>query len=97
MRAIKRVEIITDALEIERVAQLLEQHGVTGYTIIRDVIGKGERGIRRGDELSGVFKNSYLLTTCEPEQLPAIVEAVRPILKQRGGVCLVSDAMWVKH
>ncbi|MCX7938246.1 MAG: hypothetical protein N2545_02245 [Thermoflexales bacterium] len=70
---------------------------MTGYTIIRDVIGKGERGIRRGDELSGVFKNSYLLTTCEPEQLPAIVEAVRPILKQRGGVCLVSDAMWVKH
>ncbi len=97
MRPIKRVEIITDALEIERVAQLLEQHGVTGYTIIRDVIGKGERGIRRGDELSGVFKNSYLLTTCEPEQLPAIVEAVRLILQQRGGVCLVSDAMWVKH
>ncbi|MCS6774687.1 MAG: transcriptional regulator [Anaerolineae bacterium] len=97
MQAIKRVEIITDALEIERVAQVLEQHGVTGYTIIRDVIGKGERGIRRGDELSGVFRNSYLLTTCEPQQLPAIVEAVRPILKLRGGVCLVSDAMWVKH
>ncbi|GIV85261.1 MAG: hypothetical protein KatS3mg052_2268 [Candidatus Roseilinea sp.] len=97
MRAIKRIEVVTDALEIERVAQVLEQHGVSGYTIVPDVIGKGERGIRRGDELSGVFKNSYLLSTCDESQLPAIIEAIRPILKQRGGVCLVSDAWWVQH
>ncbi|MFN4293358.1 MAG: P-II family nitrogen regulator [Thermoflexales bacterium] len=97
MRAIKRIEIVTDALEIERVAQVLEQHGVSGYTIVPHVVGKGERGIRRGDELSGVFKNSYLLTTCDESQLPALIEAIRPILRQRGGICLVSDAWWVQH
>jgi nitrogen regulatory protein PII len=97
MQAIKRIEIITDALEMRELCRVLEAHGVTGYTIIRDVIGKGERGVRAGDELTDVFKNSYLLTTCQADQLEALVEAIRPILRRRGGVCLVSDAYWVKH
>lgn len=97
MQAIKRIEIITDVLEMREVCRLLEAHGVTGYTIIRDVVGKGERGVQLGDELTDVCKNSYLLTTCDAEQLEAIVEMIRPILKKCGGVCLVSDALWVKH
>ena len=97
MQAIKRIEIITDALEMREVCRVLESRGVTGYTIIRDVVGKGERGMQLGDELSDVFKNSYLLTTCQADELQALVEAIRPILKRRGGVCLISDAWWVKH
>ncbi len=97
MRPIKRVEIITDTVEMNAVVRVLERHGVSGYTIVGDVIGKGERGMRLGDELSGVFQNSYLLTTCEPEQIEALIEAIRPILQRRGGVCLVSDAWWVRH
>jgi len=97
MRPIKRVEIITDTVEMNAVVRVLERHGVSGYTIVGDVIGKGERGMRLGDELSGVFQNSYLLTACEPEQIDAVIEAIRPILQRRGGVCLVSDAWWVRH
>jgi hypothetical protein len=26
-----------------------------------------------------------------------IVEILRPLLSQRGGICLVSDAQWVRH
>lgn len=97
MKTVKRVEIITDALEMREVCRVLEESGVSGYTIIREVTGKGERGVQLGDELTDVFKNSYLLTACGPEQIEAIVEAIRPLLKKRGGVCLVSDAQWVRH
>jgi len=97
MQIVKRIEIVTDALEMKAVREVLEAHGISGYTIIKDVIGKGERGVQFGDELTDVFKNSYLLTTCPPEQVDEIVEAIRPLLKKRGGVCLISDAQWVIH
>jgi hypothetical protein len=37
------------------------------------------------------------LIACSEDEANRIVEIVRPILKRFGGVCLVSDAMWVKH
>jgi len=97
MQAAKKVEIICDSVEVNNLIKILEAAGATGYTIIRDVIGKGGRGIRRGDELTDVFKNSMIITVCDPDQIPAIVEAIRPVLKRFGGVCLVSDSLYVIH
>jgi nitrogen regulatory protein PII len=97
MQDIKRVEIVTDSLEMHEVTDIIDQLGISGYTLIKDVVGKGERGLQSGDELTGVFKNSLLLVACEAEKVPALVEAIRPILKKRGGICLVSDAQWVVH
>ncbi len=97
MQIVKRVEIITDALEMQAVTAVLEAHDISGYTLITNVTGKGERGVQSGDDLTDVFKNSYLLTTCLPEQIAELVKAIRPLLKKRGGVCLISDAQWVVH
>jgi nitrogen regulatory protein PII len=97
MMPIKKIEIIIDALELPEVLKLLDAAGVSGYTIIRDATGKGERGERSGGELSGTFINSYVMTACPPEQVSSVVEALRPILKRFGGVCLVSDAQWLIH
>ncbi len=97
MQTIKRVEIVTGSLEIQEVIKVIELIGITGYTLIKEVLGKGERGVQSGDELTGVFKNSLLLVACEAGKVPGLVEAIRPILKKRGGICLVSDAQWVIH
>lgn len=97
MEAIKRLEIITDAREMREVRVVLDRLGVAGYSVIREVTGCGERGEQSGDEISGVFTNSLLLTTCAPELLSALVEAIRPILRRSGGICLVSDALSVRH
>ena len=97
MEATKRIEIITDAHEMREVRAVLESLGVGGYSIIRDVTGRGERGEQSGDEVTGVFTNALLLTTCDAERLPQLVEAIRPILRRRGGVCLVTDALSVRH
>jgi hypothetical protein len=53
--------------------------------------------VQSGDELTGVVSNSLLLTTCAPERVAELVEVIRPALKRRGGICLVSDALWVRH
>lgn len=97
MQNVKRVEIVTDAREMREVRGALERAGVSGYTLIPQVQGRGERGEQSGDDLSDALSNAYLLVACEPHQVEAIVDIVRPILARRGGVCLVSDALWVKH
>ena len=97
MQPIKRVEIVTDSLEMREVIETIDSLGINGYTLIREVLGKGERGVQSGDELTGVFKNSLLLVACDTDKVPVLVEAIRPILKKRGGICLVSDAQWVVH
>ena len=97
MRPVKRIEIITNALKMREICSTLKAHGVTGYSLIHNVTGEGERGVQTGYDLSDAFKNSYLLTACAPEQVAELVEAVRPILHQSGGICLVSDAQWLIH
>lgn len=97
MQAVKRIEIVIDQQLLKRVTEILDNAGAEGYTVVNEVAGKGERGMRRGDALADVFTNCYILVACTPDMANAIVEALRPLLKQAGGMCLVSDAQWVKH
>ncbi len=98
MQAVKKVEIIIEYLELPRLLELIQKRGIAvGYTVIKEAVGSGGRGDRTGDGLSGELTNSYILIACSEDEALRIVEIVRPILKRFGGVCLVSDAMWVKH
>ena len=58
MQDVKKIEIVTDKLEMVEVCAVLEAHGIAEYTVISNVTGKGERGIQSGDDLTDVFKNS---------------------------------------
>ena len=98
MQAIKKVEIIIEYMEVPRLLEVLKKEVVpVGYTVIKEAFAAGGRGEMAGDGFSGEFTNSYLLIACSESEANRIVEIVRPILKRLGGVCLVSDAMWVKH
>jgi nitrogen regulatory protein PII len=97
MTSMKKVEIVIDALELSAVAEVLDAAGVSGYTVIREVTGKGSRGNRSGDDLTGALMNGYIFTACSEAQAGAVAEAIRPVLKRFGGVCLVTDCLWVDH
>lgn len=97
MEIVKKVEIVTISLEMSKVLEVLEEVGITGYTVIRDVIGKGERGLTANDLEKDVLSNRYVMTVCTAEQEELLVEAIRPILKKFGGVCIISDAKWIRH
>jgi nitrogen regulatory protein PII len=98
MTPMKRVEIVVGALELSEVSGVLDQAGVPGYTVLRDVTGKGDRGDRTGDDaLTGELKNGYIFCACTEAQARAVAEAVRPVLQRVGGVCLITDCMWVEH
>jgi nitrogen regulatory protein PII len=97
MTPVKRIDIVADSLGVPPLLRELDRLGVSGYTVIRDAVGRGERGVRAGDELTGALKNSYVLIACKPEEVEGILAAVRPVLERAGGIALVSDALWVVH
>lgn len=97
MQAVKKVEIIISSLEIEEILEILAVANVSGYTVMKNTSGKGDRGVAN-DDLGTVLSNSYIMTVCTNEkQLNQVIEDITPILKRVGGVCLVTDANWVLH
>ena len=97
MTPVKRLEIIIGAPEVPALLAALRANGVKGYSIFSPVTGAGERGERLNDEPGGGSGNACILTAVPSEQAPAVIEALRPIVKRRGGVFLVSDSLWVIH
>ena len=97
MTQIKRIEIVIDAAHTPELVATVKRAGATGYTLIKDVQGSGDRGDRSGDGLGNVYRNCYLLVASDEATTEAIVEATRPLIERHGGMCLVCDAMWVKH
>jgi nitrogen regulatory protein PII len=95
MHEVKRIEIFSDSVELNKILKVLDQQGVSSYTVIRNVVGKGVRGSVEGN-FDVVMENDYVIAFCLPEQVKPIAEAVRPILNKFGGSCFISDAMEIR-
>jgi len=97
MQEVKKVEIIVSSLELDEVIQILDTIKVSGYTVIKNTYGKGDRGISYND-LGREFSNTYIMTVCTNEkQLFYLVDELLPVLKRVGGVCLVTESQWISH
>lgn len=98
MKQCQRIEIVIESPLVETMVELLRDLGTPGYTLVSDVRGQGDRGVRWADELSGDTSNSlFIIASGDPEVTQRILDRVRPLLSRSGGICLVSDAMWLKH
>ena len=95
MKNMKKIEIIIESIYLNRLIELFDRKEITGYTIIRDVEGKGITGIKSADEITDVFSNNYFFTVCDEDKLMNIVEDIRRFIKKYGGRCIVSDVSWV--
>jgi nitrogen regulatory protein PII len=97
MKNAQKIEIITEKRAISQIISIIDKHGVTGYTVIGDVTGKGKRGEQTGYDLNDVFKNTMIITICDEEQATAIVADVKVFLQRISGICVVSDVKYVLH
>lgn len=98
MKPCKRIEIVIEQTVASKIGAVLDRLGVSGYTVISGASGRGDRGTRRNDDPTGTLANCFFVVACEDEDEAArVVEAVRPLIARAGGLCLVSDALWVKH
>jgi nitrogen regulatory protein PII len=97
MEAIKRIELIVHQPQVRAVVQILHDSGHKGYTLIEGVKGSGERGEQDAEGLTDSFKNALFIFALPEADANQLLEKFRPLIKKSGGVCLVSDALWLKH
>lgn len=97
MYSVKRIELVIEAVEKSNVIAALKSIDMHHYTIYKHVGGVGERGTRDELAFGEKFENITFVIACPEDRLKAVIEALRPLLKSFGGMCLVSDAMWVIH
>ena len=98
MKPCKRLEIVIEKPLARRLTATLLEHDAPGYTILDYAAGAGDRGERRADEPTSASTNCVVIVACETQEMAErLVEAIRPILSRSGGICLVSDALWVRH
>lgn len=94
---VKRIELVVEAIEKEQVIACLKSIKIISFTIYHHVGGSGERGVRDEGVFGEKFENVTFVIACADNQVTTVIEILRPILKSYGGMCLVSDAKWVKH
>jgi nitrogen regulatory protein PII len=97
MQPVKRIDLVVPEMLLREVTELLDRHGVGGYTVSRGLSGRGDRGVQAGDGLAGEFSNAAVLVVCSQAKVDELLEELRALLKRYGGMCLVSDAMWLRH
>ncbi len=97
MIGVKRIELVVEAIEKEEVIASLKRINIRSFTIYHHVGGSGERGIRDEGVFGEKFENVTFVIACSENQVTAVIEILRPVLKRFGGMCLISDAKWVKH
>jgi nitrogen regulatory protein PII len=97
MYSIKRIELVIEALEKQNVISTLEKINIKSYTIYNNVGGSGDRGTRQETVFGEKFENVTFIIACPENRLNLVIESLRPILKNYGGMCLISNAEWVIH
>jgi hypothetical protein len=98
MKQCKRLEIILEQVLSDRIVDCITKIGVSGYTLIPSISGRGGRGERLDDDPAGTNTNCIFIVACDSEdEAMNVIEAVRPILTRSGGLCLMTDAWSVKH
>jgi nitrogen regulatory protein PII len=93
--AMKRIEIVIEEGSLGDLVGLFKSVNVRGYTFMKHAGGLGTRGERHPDDYALQEKNAVVILACEDNQAERVISALRPRLKDFGGMCLVSDCQWV--
>jgi nitrogen regulatory protein PII len=94
--SMKRFEIVVGEEKLDELVALLGGIGTRGYTVIHHTGGLGSRGQRRPDDVLMQEENVMVILACQQDQAQKLVATLRPKLKEFGGMCLISDCLWVE-
>lgn len=87
----KRVEIVVENTVLELVQELLEDVGISGYSVMPISEGQGEHGIRRSTMIIPSLKNVMVLVITTDEKADELLERIGPIMDDVRGIVFLSD------
>ena len=97
LQTVKKVDIIVSHALLEETLSILDLVGVSGYTVLGNASGKGDRGLSC-DDLDCDYSGNYIMTVCNSdEQLNRLIDKIQPFLKKAGGIFVVTTAQWLTH
>jgi nitrogen regulatory protein PII len=90
--AMKKLEIIVQGEQQDFVLDLLERAGVSGWTVVHNLSGKGSHGAHEGHLMFNEEDVLVMVITVVPEELAAaILEGLTPFFHKHIGVIFTSD------
>lgn len=90
--SVKKLEIILSGEHQAFATDLLDTAGVTGYTIINNLSGKGRHGFHEGHLMFNEEDVLIMIIAVVPEELvEPILEGLEPFYSEHSGVVFISD------
>jgi nitrogen regulatory protein PII len=93
----KKVEIVVEAVQAPRMVAMIQKAGAKGYTVIPNVSGKGQRGVRGDGDIVNVFQNVLIVTITTDEVAARIVEEANRLLENYAGIVSLSDVEVIRE
>ena len=87
----RKIEMVVEEAVLPRILQAIEETGAHGYTVLPQAIGRGNRGKRTGDPVSGVSGNVMVIVVASGEIAERVVSACHVLLEHYAGVVWTSD------
>lgn len=93
----KRLEITVETPLMSRMLRLLDDEGVTGYTVVNALAGKGTSGSWHRDGVIG-RAGSIVLIYCilDESKVDTVLQSVYKLLAKQIGIVTVSDVQVVR-
>lgn len=89
---LKKLEIILEGAHQEFATDLLDRAGVSGYTIVNNLSGKGRHGFHEGHLMFNEEAVLIMIIAAVPEELvKPILEGYAPFFSEHTGVVFISD------
>ncbi len=92
----KRIEILTDAPLVPRIAAACEAAGISGHSVIPALSGRGRAGNWSEDRLSGAQSKVIVLAIASTERADALLEALAPVLDSHRLLVSVGDVAVIR-
>ncbi len=89
---LKKIEIILEGAHQDFATDLLDRAGVTGYTIVGNLSGKGRHGFHEGHLMFNEDAVLIMIIVAVPGELvEPILEGFSPFFNNHTGVVFISD------
>jgi PII-like signaling protein len=91
-----RIEVLVDAPLVRRLVAAADEVGVSGWTVLPTVMGRGASGAWSDDELSGASAKQLFMTVTSADKADRLVTALAPLLDAYGLVLIVGEVQVVR-
>lgn len=92
----KKLEIVVEAPVLRRVEAMLQDAGVTGYSVFAGLEGAGETGGWRREGLTGADEKRLVFAVTSPEKAERALERLSEFFADYPGIVCVSDVQVIR-